>query len=75
MIKETKHTSWSDAKLDQDLAQQLGDSGQACYHIVEAIKTKLEYVGEEAENFGHIIQQSIPVKLYCHRTVFLCCHS
>lgn len=70
MLKETKHAAWSDVKLDEDLAHQLGDSGQACHNIIEAIKTKLKSLEEEADSFGHVIQQSIPVWLNDHLLPF-----
>jgi hypothetical protein len=61
MLKESNHPSWTDTDLDESFAQQLGDSGNACKTLIDLIDETLKAVEEEAENFGLIIQESIPV--------------
>jgi hypothetical protein len=62
MLKEGKHPSWEDPDLNERFSIQLGDSGAACKNIINLIQGKLKEVEEKTENFGSVIQQSIPVR-------------
>jgi len=63
MLKERKHPLWLDPDMDEQFAHQLGDSGDSCRTIIASIQDRLRIVGTEAESFGLVIQQSIPVSL------------
>jgi len=61
MLKEKQHPLWEDSELNEKFNQQLGDSALACKTTVDLIQTKLKSIEEESENFGLVIQQSVPV--------------
>ncbi len=61
MLREKDHPSWNDNILKEKLAEQLGNSTEACEATVKLIAQKLKSIEEDAESFGVILQESIPV--------------
>jgi hypothetical protein len=63
MLREKDHPSWNNAILKKKLVEQLGHSKEACEATVQMIAIKLKSIEEDAESFGSILQESIPVCL------------
>ncbi|PVH67686.1 hypothetical protein DL98DRAFT_275048 [Cadophora sp. DSE1049] len=63
MLREGNHPSWEDPDLNERFSIQLGDSAVACKNVINLIQGKLKEVEEKTENFGLVMQQSIPVRL------------
>jgi hypothetical protein len=61
MLREKGHPSWNDTALKEKLVEQLGNSREACEVTVKMIAEKLKSIEEDAESFGAILQESIPV--------------
>lgn len=61
MLREKDHPSWRDDALKRRIADQLGNSREACEATVQLIAGKLKSIEEDVESFGIILQESIPV--------------
>jgi hypothetical protein len=61
MLREKDHPSWNDNALKAKLVEQLGNSREACEATVQLIAGKLKSIEEDAESFGAILQESMPV--------------
>ena len=55
MLDGRLHPSWSDPKLDKELAALLGSSKEACCIIIEAIDGKLRDIEKESRALGAIV--------------------
>ena len=55
MLDGRLHPSWSDPKLDNELASLLGSSKEACCITIEAIDGKLCNIEKESRGLGAII--------------------
>lgn len=64
MLREKDHPSWNDDELKTRFVEQLGNSKGACEATVQMIAGKLKSIEEDAESFGVILQELIPVKIY-----------
>ncbi|KAL2071259.1 hypothetical protein VTL71DRAFT_12494 [Oculimacula yallundae] len=64
MLKEKDHPSWQDDTLKKRIVEQLGSSREACEATVEMIVAKLKSIEEDAEDFGIILQESIPLRSF-----------
>lgn len=57
---------WSDYQLEEKIAQQLGESKQACVTLVELIEEQLRDIGDENDEFCTIADQERQVRaLHC----------
>ncbi|KAH9212136.1 hypothetical protein DL95DRAFT_447797 [Leptodontidium sp. 2 PMI_412] len=62
MLREKDHPSWRDDALKRRIADQLGNSREACEATVQLIAGKLKSIEEDVESFGIILQESIPLR-------------
>lgn len=59
MLNLLSQEPWSDAHLDAQLVQQLGESWKACVAIIELIEGQLSEVEVENQGFGAIVDQEL----------------
>ena len=69
MLDLFTHEPWSDAHLDSQLVQQLGESWKACVAIIELIEERLIDVEVENQGFGAIVEQELQVPVTLSRMV------
>ena len=69
MLNLCSHEPWSDAHLDSQLVQQLGESWKACVAIIELIEERLIDVEVENQGFGAIVDHELQVPITLSRMV------
>ena len=69
MLDSLSQETWSDAHIDAQLLQQLGESWQACKAIIEMIEERLLDVEVENQGFGAIVDQERQVLSILSRAV------
>lgn len=57
MLDSLTQKAWTNKKLDEMLAQQLGESLEACIAIIQLIEQRLQYISEESEGLKSIVEQ------------------
>ena len=62
MLESLTTETWSDRQLEDRLAQQLGESKQACVTIIELIEERLQDIEGENNEFCAILEQERQVK-------------
>ena len=55
MLRERSHPSWADSETEQQLAEHLQDSKEACIATVELIDERLKHVENESLGFRAVI--------------------
>lgn len=63
MLNSLTQKAWTNKYLDVKLAQQLGESLEACISIIELIEQRLQDIGGESEGFKSIVEQEKKVLL------------
>lgn len=63
MLNSLTKDVWSNKKLDKQLAQQLGESLEACIAIIELIEQRLLDIRGESQGFKSIVEQEKDVFL------------
>jgi hypothetical protein len=74
MLDSLSPKAWSNRKLDEQLAQQLGESLNACKATIELIEQRLQDIIGESQNFKSIVEQEEEAEVYsfsCHHMLFL----
>lgn len=64
MLNSLTQQAWKNQRLDEQLAQHLGESLRACVAIIELIEQRLRDISEESEGFKSIVEQEKKVSLY-----------
>ena len=63
MLDSLTQDVWANKKLDKQLAQQLGESLEACIAIIELIEQRLLDISGESQRFKSIVEQEKDVFL------------
>ena len=64
MLDSLNQKAWTNKKLDEQLAQQLGESLEACIAIIELIEQRLQDISGESQGFKSIVELEKDVYLY-----------
>lgn len=57
MLNSLTQKAWTNKKLDEKLALQLGESLEACIAIIELIEQRIEDISGESEGLKSIVEQ------------------
>lgn len=57
MLNSLTQKAWTNKKLDEKLAQQLGESLEACTALIELIEQRLQDISGESEGLKSIVEQ------------------
>ena len=57
MLDSLTQKAWANKKLDEQLAEQLGESLDACVAIIELIEQRLRDISGESRGFKSIVEQ------------------
>lgn len=63
MLNSLTQQAWSDKRLDEQLAQQLGESLEACKAVIELIEQRLRDISGESLSFKSVVEQEKQVLL------------
>ena len=58
MLDDKAHPQWEDNKVEKQLVEHLGDSGEVCISIIKQIKECLKGVEKDGDEFESAVQQS-----------------
>ena len=64
MLSGPAHPSWSDPKLDRELATLLGSSREDCCNLIASIDDKLHDIDKESQDLGTIMDAN-PTVSFC----------
>lgn len=63
MLNSLSQNAWANKKLDEQLAQQLGESLTACTATIQLIEERLQDISGEGQRFKSIVEQEKDVFL------------